>query len=116
MIGRQEPPPISENWSWQLDAACRGMPSAQFFHPWNERGSDRENRIQQAKQICAGCPVIDSCRGPRPPGAGDVRDLGRDCPRTSGWCCSTVIGAGPRVDDRCADFPRRATGRADALA
>ena len=63
MIGQQAPPPISENWAWQLDAACRGMPSAQFFHPWNERGSDRENRIQQAKQICAGCPVIDSCRG-----------------------------------------------------
>jgi WhiB family redox-sensing transcriptional regulator len=61
MIGRQEPPPISENWSWQLDAACRGMPSAQFFHPWNERGSDRESRIEQAKRICAGCPVIDTC-------------------------------------------------------
>jgi WhiB family redox-sensing transcriptional regulator len=63
MIGRQEPPPISESWSWQLDAACRGMPSTQFFHPWNERGRDREDRIGQAKQICAGCRVIDACRG-----------------------------------------------------
>ena len=62
MIGRQEPPPISESWSWQLDAACRGMPSAQLFHPCNERGSDRESRIEQAKRICAGCPVIDTCR------------------------------------------------------
>lgn len=62
MIGRLVPQPVSESWAWQLDAACRGMPSSQFFHPWNERGTDRESRIQRAKEICASCPVLDSCR------------------------------------------------------
>lgn len=62
MIGRQAPQPISESWAWQLDAACRGMPSSRFFHPWNERGTDRAKRIQQAKQICADYPVIETCQ------------------------------------------------------
>lgn len=63
MVGRQALQPISEAWSWQLDTACRGMPSAPFFHPWNERGSVREDRIGQGKHsLCSGCPVIDTCR------------------------------------------------------
>ena len=45
-----------------MEAACRGMPSDTFFHPWNERGLNRDDRIREAKQICAGCPVIDNCR------------------------------------------------------
>ena len=49
-------------WSWQLDAACRGMASSVFFHPRNERGPTRLEREQQAKAICAGCPVIQECR------------------------------------------------------
>lgn len=59
--GRHLPSPLSESWSWQAQAACRGMPSARFFHPWNERGGERDRRIAQAKQICARCPVVDSC-------------------------------------------------------
>lgn len=62
MAGRQLPTPISDDWTWQLQAACRGMSSTHFFHPWNERGPEREARIQRAKQICAGCPVIESCQ------------------------------------------------------
>lgn len=53
MVGRQALQPISEAWSWQLDTACRGMPSAPFFHPWNERGSVREDRIGQGKHSFA---------------------------------------------------------------
>ena len=62
MVARPSPKPISETWAWQLDAACRGMPSSRFFHPWNERGIQREARIQQAKQVCSDCPVMDICR------------------------------------------------------
>lgn len=62
MANRQPQKPISQAWAWQLDAACRGMPSSHFFHPWNERGTGREDRIRKAKLICADCPVIDPCR------------------------------------------------------
>jgi WhiB family redox-sensing transcriptional regulator len=62
MVRRRLPTPITQAWEWQLRAACRGMSSSHFFHPWNERGPEREARIQRAKQICAGCPVIDACR------------------------------------------------------
>jgi WhiB family redox-sensing transcriptional regulator len=60
-IGRL-PPVTTDAWDWQLQAACRGMASAAFFHPWGERGRGRDERIQQAKQICARCPVIETCR------------------------------------------------------
>lgn len=49
-------------WAWQLEAACRGMASSVFFHPWNERGPTRLEREERAKAICAECPVIEACR------------------------------------------------------
>lgn len=49
-------------WAWQVDAACRGMASSVFFHPWNERGPTRLEREERATAICAGCPVIEECR------------------------------------------------------
>lgn len=60
-IGRL-PDPTSEAWDWQVEAACRGMASALFFHPWGERGPSRDERVRKAKQVCSGCPVIDECR------------------------------------------------------
>lgn len=60
-IGRL-PVPTTEAWDWQVDAACRGMASSFFFHPWGERGSSRDERVRRAKEVCAGCPVIDHCR------------------------------------------------------
>ncbi|ACV80243.1 WhiB family transcriptional regulator [Nakamurella multipartita] len=54
--------PTIEAWQWQVAASCRGMPSAFFFHPWGERGPERIERVRQAKDVCAGCPVIDECR------------------------------------------------------
>ena len=56
------PRPTNDDWQWQINAACRGMPVSFFFHPWGERGSNREERIERAKRVCADCPVIDTCR------------------------------------------------------
>ncbi len=43
--------------AWVEEAACRDMPSRAFFP---ESG---ENRLaQEAKKVCARCPVEDRCR------------------------------------------------------
>ena len=55
------PTPLVEHWEWQLGAACQGMGSSLFFHPTNERNSERDNRIAAAKQICRQCPAVDAC-------------------------------------------------------
>ena len=47
------PNPISENWDWQVNAACRGLDASMFFHPDNERGRSRRRREEHAKSICA---------------------------------------------------------------
>ena len=55
------PLPLVVHWEWQTDAACRGMDSAAFFHPVNERNAAREERIAVAKAICRRCPAIREC-------------------------------------------------------
>lgn len=52
----------TELWDWQLTAACRGMSSSYFFHPWSERGPARAEREAIAKSICQRCPVLQQCR------------------------------------------------------
>jgi WhiB family redox-sensing transcriptional regulator len=59
---RRLPIPVTTIWDWQLSAACRGIDSAVFFHPENERGPAKNHRNLRAKQVCAGCPVIQACR------------------------------------------------------
>lgn len=54
--------PVSEEWNWQLEATCRGMDVEIFFHPSNERRRHKQRRIDQAKAICDGCPVLQECR------------------------------------------------------
>lgn len=54
--------PVSEQWNWQLDATCRGMNVEIFFHPASERRHQKQRRIDQAKAICHGCPVLEECR------------------------------------------------------
>ena len=49
------------HWEWQLEAACRGMDSAIFFHPPGERDAARTNRAVRAKAVCQACPVIAAC-------------------------------------------------------
>ncbi|MEI7561166.1 MAG: WhiB family transcriptional regulator [Actinomycetes bacterium] len=53
--------PIASAWEWQVESACRDLPSETFFHPDGERGPSRKNRIKNAKAICATCPVIKEC-------------------------------------------------------
>jgi WhiB family redox-sensing transcriptional regulator len=56
------PGALADHWDWQLEAACRGMPSSFFFHPWSERGPAREAREAVAKSICGPCPALAACR------------------------------------------------------
>jgi WhiB family transcriptional regulator, redox-sensing transcriptional regulator len=56
------PVPVTDIWDWQMRGACRGMDSALFFHPENERGPARAGREAHAKQICSSCPVLVRCR------------------------------------------------------
>jgi WhiB family redox-sensing transcriptional regulator len=58
----QLPKPSVDNWDWQLDSACRELPSEMFFHPSGERGRQRRNRENIAKTVCATCQVIEACR------------------------------------------------------
>ena len=60
-IGRL-PEPTTQAWDWQARAACRGMASSLFFHPWGERGASRDERDHRAKEVCGACPVIGACR------------------------------------------------------
>ena len=62
MTAPQLPLPLAENWHWQLDAACRGMDVEIFYHPTAERRSTKQHRIDQAKKVCGGCPVVQQCR------------------------------------------------------
>ena len=55
------PPPITDRWEWQLQAACRGLDSALFFPPDKERIRARTTRISRAKAVCARCPAIADC-------------------------------------------------------
>jgi len=59
---RRLPVTVTDVWDWQMRGACRGMDSAFFFHPENERGPARAGREARAKQICSGCPVLARCR------------------------------------------------------
>lgn len=61
--GAKLPMPVSDNWDWQVRAACRGLDASVFFHPENERGRSRRRREEQAKQICSDCPVRRECLG-----------------------------------------------------
>ena len=45
-----------------MQGACRALPTEMFFHPEGERGPRRRNREQNAKAVCASCPVIQQCR------------------------------------------------------
>jgi len=59
---RRLPSPNVDQWDWQLRGSCRGLDSAYFFHPDNERGADRAARVSRAKAICERCPVLEQCR------------------------------------------------------
>jgi WhiB family redox-sensing transcriptional regulator len=54
--------PAEADWAWQLNARCRTSDPDLFFHSEHERASGRRRRQQNAKQICADCPVLNECR------------------------------------------------------
>lgn len=54
--------PNMDVWEWQFQGACRNADPETFFHPENERGPRRRRRQEQAKAICATCPVLQQCR------------------------------------------------------
>jgi WhiB family redox-sensing transcriptional regulator len=58
---RRLPRAVTDNWSWQLRAACRDMDSDVFFHPDRARGPSRLIREARAKRVCQTCPVIEAC-------------------------------------------------------
>jgi WhiB family redox-sensing transcriptional regulator len=58
----QPPRPLNDEWEWQLQGACRRQDPELFFHSDNERGLARLHRERRAKQVCAGCPVLATCR------------------------------------------------------
>jgi WhiB family transcriptional regulator, redox-sensing transcriptional regulator len=53
--------PVRHDWTWQSMAACRGMDTAIFYHPENERGPTRHRRDWEAKRICQRCRVVGPC-------------------------------------------------------
>ncbi|MER6400480.1 MULTISPECIES: WhiB family transcriptional regulator [unclassified Kitasatospora] len=55
------PGAFDHRWNWQLAAACRSVDTALFFHPFGERGQAHDDREEQAKRICRGCPVREEC-------------------------------------------------------
>ena len=59
---RRLPAPLTDNWDWQTQAACRGMDITVFFHPPDERNAARERRAAAAKAICHVCPATAACR------------------------------------------------------
>jgi WhiB family transcriptional regulator, redox-sensing transcriptional regulator len=46
---------------WPRRAACQDSDAELFFDEDNARGPFLERRQRAAKQICARCPVIESC-------------------------------------------------------
>jgi WhiB family transcriptional regulator, redox-sensing transcriptional regulator len=58
---RSLPATVEDFWSWQLEAACQTVDSTLFYSPEGERGPRKARRERAAKQVCAGCPVVEVC-------------------------------------------------------
>ncbi len=56
------PGPVADLWDWQFEGLCRTSSPEVFFHPEGERGPARRRRDQEAKDVCAQCPVLRQCR------------------------------------------------------
>ncbi len=52
----------SEDNPWHTLAACRRDEAGLFFAPSKEPTAARLAREEHAKRVCAGCPVLLSCR------------------------------------------------------
>ncbi len=56
------PQPAGEDDPWHTAAACRRDEVGLFFAPSKEPTAARLSREEQAKQVCARCPVLLDCR------------------------------------------------------
>lgn len=54
-------PDNMKSYKWQDKGNCNGKDVNMFFHDYNERGETKEERIQNAKAVCVGCPVQQEC-------------------------------------------------------
>ncbi|MEU9046943.1 MULTISPECIES: WhiB family transcriptional regulator [unclassified Kitasatospora] len=54
--------PAGEDNPWHTGAACRRDEAGLFFAPSKEPTAARLSREEQAKQVCARCPVLLECR------------------------------------------------------
>lgn len=61
-LNQTVPASVTNLWGWQLRGACREVGGSLFFRPDREQPQSRARREAQAKQICAGCPVLWQCR------------------------------------------------------
>ncbi|MFF7452602.1 WhiB family transcriptional regulator [Kitasatospora sp. NPDC008115] len=59
---RPAPQPAGEDNPWHTAAACRRDEVGLFFAPSKEPTAARLSREEQAKQVCARCPVLLDCR------------------------------------------------------
>ncbi|MFD5086455.1 WhiB family transcriptional regulator [Kitasatospora sp. NPDC058201] len=59
---RPAPQPAGEDNPWHTAAACRRDEVGLFFAPSKEPTAARLSREEQAKQVCARCPVLLECR------------------------------------------------------
>ncbi|MFF2074460.1 WhiB family transcriptional regulator [Kitasatospora sp. NPDC058162] len=55
-------PAAGEDNPWHTGAACRRDEVGLFFAPSKEPTAARLSREEQAKQVCARCPVLLECR------------------------------------------------------
>jgi WhiB family redox-sensing transcriptional regulator len=53
---------LGHGGEWHLQARCRGLPSSVFFIEDNQRGRRKLDHENNAKRICASCPVRSRCR------------------------------------------------------
>ncbi|GLZ45775.1 hypothetical protein Acsp06_19600 [Actinomycetospora sp. NBRC 106375] len=94
---------------WHEHAACAGMEEALFF-PVADGGPLGVERIEQAKQVCAGCPVRNTCL---------ADTMARESP-TARYCVFGGLSAGDRsrlyADLRTRAFALDATGESGAVA
>lgn len=53
------PNTLPRPWDWRRRAACLGL-DTDLFHPIGETGPALL-QLEEAKAVCARCPVIDAC-------------------------------------------------------
>lgn len=53
--------PTADFWSWRDNAACIGHEDL-FYSLEEEVKGDRRKKEAQAKEVCATCPVLNTCR------------------------------------------------------